>query len=89
MYDHLQADVLNLELSIPQEKESVLLGAAMLAMAAAENTDLTKVVSSLASYSTIMSPSSGPVTQYHEAKYKVFKLMMEDQIKYRNIMETV
>ena len=59
----------------------------MLAMAASGNTDLTKVVSSLTSSNTVMRPCSGSVTQYHEVKYKVFKLMMEDQIKYKNIME--
>ena len=67
----------------------MLLGAAMLAMAAADNTDLTRVVSSLSSSNTILRPSLGPVTQYHEAKYKVFKLMMEDQVKYRNIMNSL
>ena len=59
----------------------------MLAMAASGTTDLTKVVFSLSSSNTVMRPSSGSVTQFHEAKYKVFKLMMEDQVKYRNIME--
>lgn len=63
-----------------------MLGAAMLAMAASDNTDLTKVVSSLSTSNTVMRPSSAAVSQYHEDKYKVFKLMMEDQIKYRNIM---
>ena len=65
-----------------------MLGAAMLAMAAADNLDMTKVVSSLTSSNNILTPSSGPVMQYHEAKYRVFKLMMEDQIKYSKIMDS-
>ena len=81
-----QADVLGVELSVPDEKESVLLGAAVLGMTAADQDhDLKTVVSRLSCSSSVMTPCD-EVRQYHQNKYLVFTQMMRDQIKYRQIM---
>ena len=82
-----QADVLGVELSVPDEKESVLLGAAVLGMTAADQVhDLKTVVSRLSCSSSVMTPCD-EVRQYHQNKYLVFTQMMRDQIKYRQIMK--
>ena len=82
-----QADVLGVKLSVPDEKESVLLGAAVLGMTAADQDhDLHTVVSRLSCSSSVMTPCD-EVRQYHQNKYQVFTQMMRDQIKYRQIMK--
>ena len=87
----VQADVLGMSVIVPEEKESVLLGAAMLGMSAARAKDqnggcLVEVTKMMSMSSTQVSPCLD-VKEYHEAKYKVFKEMIEDQLKYRKIMQ--
>ena len=75
-----------MDVLIPEEKESVLLGAAMLGMAASQDGDLASVTASLSSSVTRMRPDKAEAA-FHEAKYRVFREMLRDQIKYRTIME--
>ena len=106
----VQADVLGREVQVPQETESVLLGAAMLAMSAARWHDTTwhdmwhdmtcdmwhdrgegdghleEVAAEMSSSVTVLRPDPR-LASYHEAKYGVFREMVRDQTKYRDIME--
>ena len=83
-----QADVLNMDINIPQEKESVLLGAAMLGMSASgEFGDLYQVVNKINMKAEVVKACSSD-TLFHDAKYQVFREMIKDQLKYRDIMET-
>ena len=75
-----------MDVLIPEEKESVLLGAAMLGMAASQDRDLASVTASLSSSVTRLRPDKAEAG-YHEAKYRVFREMLRDQLKYRAIME--
>ena len=75
-----------MDVLIPEEKESVLLGAAMLGMAASQDRDLASVTASLSSSVTRLTPDKAEAG-FHEAKYRVFREMLRDQIKYRTIME--
>ena len=75
-----------MDVLIPEEKESVLLGAAMLGMAASQDGDLASVTASLSSSVTRLRPDKTEAG-FHEAKYRVFREMLRDQIKYRTIME--
>mgnify|MGYP001306566417 CR=1 FL=1 len=75
-----------MDVLIPEEKESVLLGAAMLGMAASQDRDLASVTASLSSSVTRLRPDKAEAG-FQEAKYRVFREMLRDQIKYRTIME--
>lgn len=72
---------------VPNESEMVLVGSAMLAACAA------KYYPTLEAASRAMASSCKAVRpniinrDFHERKYKVFRAMVEDQLKYRNIME--
>ena len=82
-----QADVLNMNIFVPQEKESVLLGAAMLGMSASgEFEDLHQVVSNINIKADLVEPRSS-YASFHEAKYEVFREMLRDQLKYTDIMK--
>ena len=63
-----------------------MLGAAMLGMAASQDRDLASVTASLSSSVTRLSPDKAEAG-FHQAKYRVFREMLRDQIKYRTIME--
>ena len=76
-----------MDVLIPEEKESVLLGAGILGMAASRDTgDLASVTASLSSSVTRLRPDKAEAS-YHEAKYRVFREMLRDQLKYRAIMQ--
>ena len=82
-----QADVLQMKIAVPQEKESVLLGAAMLGMAASGDLgSLHQVVNQINIKAEMVQPSNSQ-SAFHDAKYEVFRQMIKDQLKYRNIME--
>ena len=84
-----QADALGMKVVVPGESQSVLLGSAILGMAASEVMgDLKEVVSQTDGGGRTIQPS-GETEQYHIAKYMVFKEMVADQKKYKNLMSEV
>ena len=87
LFVQTHCDVLGLPVVRPRESESVLLGAAMLGAAAASEGESTllSVLARMGQPGDIHSPDRR-LAAFHEKKYKVFKKMSEDQIKYRNIM---
>ena len=85
MQEH--ADICGMEILIAEDSESVMLGAAMLAAVAAGKFD------SIFEAMRAMSPAAETVEpnfsnrDFHERKYRVFKLMYEHQREYREIMD--
>ena len=84
MQEH--ADVCGVEILIAEDSESVMLGAAMLAAVAAGK------FNSIFEAMTAMSPNAETIApdfdnrNFHERKYRVFKLMYEHQREYRRLM---
>ena len=82
------AEACALPVLVPKESEMVLVGSAMLAACAA------KVFPSLEAASKGMSSRCDVVRpnpalrDYHERKYKIFRRMVEDQLKYKEIMNS-
>ena len=87
LYLRTQADVLSMQVVVPKEQQSVLLGAAMLGMAASSQSgDLQQVVKRINGGADVVEPRE-KTRNYHRAKYDVFKEMVKDQIKYKALME--
>lgn len=83
------ADALGLPVILPREKESVLLGAAMLGARASGNfPNLSVVMAAMGGTGEIWMPGEEDVT-FHEKKYSVFLKMLDHQSEYKSIMKTV
>ncbi|XP_031349869.1 FGGY carbohydrate kinase domain-containing protein isoform X2 [Photinus pyralis] len=86
LFIQTQADVANLPIVLPREKESVLLGSAILGACAANYfKDISDAIRSMGGRGTVIKPNVR-TTSYHNKKYKVFLRMLEDQMRYREMM---
>lgn len=80
------SDICNIPVFIPNEAESVLLGAAMLAASAAKVfPDVNSTVKAMAGKAHMISPNP-ELKSFHDRKYRVFLKMLDDQLAYRDIM---
>ncbi len=86
LFVRTHADVLGIPVVMPDETETVLLGSAMLGAAAASEGDLLGTLQEMGGDGKVCRPNSA-MKDYHDRKYKVFRMMGEDQIKYRRIMK--
>ncbi|KAF7154781.1 hypothetical protein RHSIM_Rhsim01G0007000 [Rhododendron simsii] len=73
---------------MPRESESVLLGAAILgAVAAKKYSSLSEAMKALNAAGQVVHPSKDPkVRKYHDAKYRIFRELYEQQLSHRSIM---
>lgn len=80
------ANATGCEITLSGEDEAVILGSAMLAATASgEFTEMTSAMESMSSIGAVIKPQ--PETKaFHDAKYKVFHEMYEDQMKYKTMM---
>ncbi len=82
------ADVTGCRLVLAQEPEAVLLGAAILgAVAGGAFSSVLGAMSTMSRAGRTITPSSGRIAQYHNAKYAVFRRMYDDQLAYRRLMD--
>lgn len=89
LFTQTQADVVNLPVVCPDEAESVLLGSAILgACASGFFKDVKTAVITMGGSGRVVKPNE-TVLLYHDRKYKVFLEMLENQKKYKEIMEKV
>jgi len=89
LYLSTQADVLQLPVVVPRQDDTVLLGASILG-AAANNSQLgiSGVMERMKSHGKIIEINRNmEVVKFHQKKYKVFLEMVNDQLKYKKIME--
>ncbi|PWA92856.1 FGGY family of carbohydrate kinase [Artemisia annua] len=82
------ADITGCSIILPRESESVLLGAAILgAVAAKKYPGLRGAMKALNAAGLVIHPSKDPrVKKYHDAKYRIFRQLYEQQLSYRSIM---
>ncbi|MBA0864545.1 hypothetical protein Goshw_004110 [Gossypium schwendimanii] len=73
---------------LPRESESVLLGAAILGAVAAKNyTCLSEAMKALNAAGQVIHPSTDSrVKKYHDAKYRIFRELYQQQLSHRSIM---
>ncbi|CAK9325758.1 unnamed protein product [Citrullus colocynthis] len=82
------ADIIGCPIILPRESESVLLGAAILgAVAARKYSTLQEAMKALNAAGQVIYPSTDPkVKVYHDAKYRIFRELYEQQLSHRSIM---
>ncbi|HBM15484.1 MAG TPA: ribulokinase [Lentisphaeria bacterium] len=81
------ADITQCTLVLSKEPEAVLLGSAILGMAASGGAlTVQDGMSKMCKAEKIIEPAKGLTASYHIAKYGVFKKMYEDQMNYKSIM---
>ncbi|XP_023731740.1 uncharacterized protein LOC111879507 isoform X1 [Lactuca sativa] len=82
------ADIVGCRIILPRESESVLLGAAIVgAVAAKKYSSLRGAMKALNAAGQVIYPSEDPkVKKYHDAKYRIFRQLYEQQLTYRSIM---
>ncbi|XP_076165895.1 FGGY carbohydrate kinase domain-containing protein [Ptiloglossa arizonensis] len=86
LFIQIQADVLNLPVLCPVERESVLIGAAILgSYAAGKFKTMYDAIKTMGGSANIIKPKN-ECYKYHLQKYRVFKKMVQDQKDYREIM---
>ncbi|XP_017777333.1 PREDICTED: FGGY carbohydrate kinase domain-containing protein [Nicrophorus vespilloides] len=88
LFRRTQADVLGLPVVCPEEKESVLLGAAILGAAAAQHFPTIVEAMKMMGGKGIAAYPNDALKAYHDKKYRVFLKMLEHQNLYRSIMKT-
>lgn len=88
LYIQEHADILGCPIVLPRESESVLLGAAILgAVASKKYSSLTEAMKALNAAGQVIHPSKNPkVKKYHDAKYRIFRDLYEQQLSQRSIM---
>ncbi|XP_028197350.1 FGGY carbohydrate kinase domain-containing protein-like isoform X4 [Glycine soja] len=82
------ADIIGSPIILPRESEPVLLGAAILgAVATRKYHSLSEAMKALNAAGQVIHPSKDPkVRKYHDAKYKIFRGLYEQQLSYRSAM---
>ena len=81
------ADATGCRIVLPEEREAVLLGSAILgAVASGYFGSVVEAMAAMTRAGKIIKPAAGVVKEYHKTKYRVFQRMYEDQIVYREIM---
>ena len=82
------ADITGCRVVLPEEPEAVLLGSAILgAVASGDYKTILDAMADMNKVGEIIEPAKGETSKYHEAKYKVFQKMYEDQMAYKQIMK--
>lgn len=86
MFIETHAEACALPILVPNETEMVLVGSAMLAACGSKHYgNLEQASKEMGSKSQVVRPTPA-LLDYHERKYKVFREMLNDQLKYKKIM---
>ncbi|CAK1545165.1 unnamed protein product [Leptosia nina] len=86
LFIQIQADSVGLPILKPHEKESVLLGSAILGACASQYfNNVETAIQNMGGKADVVKPTAH-MKQFHDKKFKVFIKMFQDQMQYRNIM---
>lgn len=73
---------------LPEESEAMLLGSAMMGTVAAGVYDtLPEAMNAMSRIGKTVTPQTNKIKLYYDKKYRVFKEMYHDQMKYRQLMQ--
>ncbi|XP_072943773.1 FGGY carbohydrate kinase domain-containing protein [Epargyreus clarus] len=86
LFVQIQADVVGLPILKPHVKDSVLLGSAILGACASKHfNSIEAAVKNMGGSAEVVKPNLNNKA-FHDKKYRVFLRMLQDQLKYRAIM---
>lgn len=86
LFVQIQADCVGLPMLKPHEKDSVLVGAAILGACASQYfNSVQDAISNMGGDADVIQPNVA-IKEYHDKKYQVFTRMFQDQLRYRTIM---
>lgn len=81
------ADATGCAILVPDQKEPVLVGSAMLgAVASGHYADLPAAMRAMSGPGSRIAPRDGDIAAYHDRKYRVFRRMQEDFTAYADLM---
>lgn len=82
------SDIIGYPIILPRENEPVLLGAAILgAVASKKYATIRDAMKSLSAAGQVIYPSKDPkVKKYHDAKYRIFRELYEQQLSHRSLV---
>lgn len=88
LFVQTQADAVDLPILKPHEKDSVLVGSAILGACASQYfNNVEEAIYKMGGSAEIIKPNK-TTKAFHEKKYRVFLRMFQDQLKYKTIMTT-
>lgn len=88
LFVQTQADAVNLPVLMPHEKDSVLVGSAILGACASQHFgDVRDAIQHMGGTADVIKPNENTKI-FHDKKYKIFLEMFQDQLKYKSIMNS-
>ncbi|PIK39032.1 putative FGGY carbohydrate kinase domain-containing protein isoform X3 [Apostichopus japonicus] len=88
LFLQIHADVMGMPIALPQEKESVLIGSAILgACAAGYYENMQDAMETMSHVGGVVRPNK-KLSEYYKKKYQVFRSMVGHQLEYRKIMNS-
>lgn len=88
LFVQTQADAVDLPILKPHEKDSVLVGSAILGACASHYfLNIEEAIQKMGGSADIIEPNKKTKT-FHDKKYRVFLRMFQDQLKYKAIMNS-
>ncbi|CAH0692211.1 unnamed protein product [Chilo suppressalis] len=86
LFVQIQADTVGLPILKPHEKDSVLVGSAILGACASQHFNgVAGAIEKMGGTAEVIQPNHN-IKGYHDKKYKVFLKMFQDQLKYKSLM---
>lgn len=86
LFVQTQADAVHLPILKPHEKDSVLIGSAILGACASQYfNNVQEAIEMMGGTADIIPPNAHPKA-FHDRKYRVFQRLFQDQLKYKSIM---
>lgn len=83
------ADICGCRLTLPRQREAVLLGSAVLgAVAAGQWPTVREAMVRMNQQGQQIEPEGGEVKAYHDAKYRIFRKMYDDTVPYFSMMKS-
>ncbi|SFD13316.1 FGGY-family carbohydrate kinase [Tropicimonas isoalkanivorans] len=81
------ADATGCTIVVPDQREPVLLGSAMLgSVAAGDFESVRSAMTAMCGQGATVAPRGGDIAAYHDRKYRVFRRMQDDYAAYRTLM---